>query len=56
MINIAKGASKSAVDQCPFPILGVGVFAHFRTYLAVRPDPPRAELRALIDACHANLS
>jgi DNA-binding transcriptional LysR family regulator len=23
-----------------------------RTYLAVRPDPPRAELRALIDACH----
>ncbi|MFI1252452.1 LysR family transcriptional regulator [Streptomyces netropsis] len=24
-----------------------------RTYLAVRPDPPRAELRALIEACHA---
>jgi len=23
-----------------------------RTYLAVRPDPPRAELRALIEACH----
>jgi DNA-binding transcriptional LysR family regulator len=23
------------------------------TYLAVRPDPPRAELRALIHACHA---
>ncbi|MEU2870180.1 LysR family transcriptional regulator [Streptomyces olivoreticuli] len=22
------------------------------TYLAVRPDPPRAELRALIEACH----
>jgi DNA-binding transcriptional LysR family regulator len=25
-----------------------------RTYLAVRPDPPRAEVRALIDACHAH--
>ncbi|MFF5127184.1 LysR family transcriptional regulator [Streptomyces syringium] len=24
-----------------------------RTYLAVRPDPPRAALRALIEACHA---
>ncbi|GAA0453318.1 LysR family transcriptional regulator [Streptomyces sp. NPDC046215] len=24
-----------------------------RAYLAVRPDPPRAELRALIEACHA---
>lgn len=23
-----------------------------RTYLAVRPDPPRAELRALIESCH----
>jgi len=23
------------------------------TYLAVRPDPPRSELRALIEACHA---
>ncbi|HEY4459193.1 MAG TPA: LysR family transcriptional regulator [Pseudonocardiaceae bacterium] len=23
-----------------------------RTYLAVRPDPPRAELRVLIEACH----
>jgi DNA-binding transcriptional LysR family regulator len=23
-----------------------------RTYLAMRPDPPRAELRALIEACH----
>ncbi|KNB54313.1 LysR family transcriptional regulator [Streptomyces caatingaensis] len=24
-----------------------------RAFLAVRPDPPRAELRALIEACHA---
>lgn len=30
--------------RCPEPVMP--------SYLAVRPDPPRAELRALIEACH----